>query len=165
MSRHSPFIAATVYEEVSELDDVTIKNAQYLQANNVAVMVGINGKNIDKHFGGKRFGSIIFMFPNCGSRDPVYSHNPNFVLVREFLRSAKSIITDGGLILITAVKSSHYRGRFRLDEAAEFAQLKSYFTIPFYPDDYPAYSHTNTNDDKSAAAEYDQFETWVFNAE
>ena len=109
------------------------------------------------------FDLIVFQFPNVGSREPVYGRNPNHVLVRRFLKSAKKHLTAEGQIAITVVNSSHYDGAFDMDGAAERNDYEIPVAHPFYFADYPGYSHVKTKEDGSSALEKgDEFVTYVF---
>lgn len=104
----------------------------------------------------------MFQFPNAGSREPEYGRNPNFILIRDFFKSAATCVAPNGRILITAVDSPHYQGAFQLEEAAEKTGYRIIGSYPFDQESFPGYSHTNTNDDDSALEKHDEFKTWVF---
>lgn len=128
----------------------------------VSVLNGVDATGLNKTFHQQQFDTIIFQFPNAGSREPNRGHNPNFVLVRRFLKCSVEYLRPNGEIIISVVDSPYYEGRFRIDEAAEYAGIRRFFSIPFFPRDFPSYSHVNTNDDDSALAEHRSFETWIF---
>lgn len=109
-----------------------------------------------------KFDTIIFQFPHAGSREPIRGHNPNFVLVRDFLKSASAQLVYGGKVLITAVDSPYYRGAFQFEEAAKLAGFKEAETYPFDPSDFPGYVHTMAHEDGDALSHHDDFSTWVF---
>jgi len=106
--------------------------------------------------------TIIFQFPNAGSREAEERHNPNFILVRDFLKSAAKCLRPHGKVLISAVDNPYYRGAFQFDDAAETTNFELPRVYPFDPSKFPGYSHINTNDEESAIEKYDQFSTWVF---
>ena len=88
--------------------------------------------------------------------------NPNFILVRDFLKSAAKHLKQNGQVLITSVDSSYYQGAFQFDEAAAAAGFSKPDTYSFDPLKLPGYTHTNTNNTDSAIGEHDRFCTWVF---
>jgi hypothetical protein len=117
---------------------------------------------IDASYKDKKFSTIIFQFPHTGNRDPLYGHNPNFVLIRRFIKSAAYCLEEYGRIMITAVDNSHYRGAFKFEEAAKEAGYKQPEVFSFNLSNFPGYFHTNTNDDDSAVDNYHRFKTWIF---
>ena len=88
-----------------------------------------------------RFETIIFQFPHTGSREPIEGRNPNFILVRGFLMSVKSLLSASGKVVITAVDSPHYRGALAAKEAGFAAPL----VYSFDPKAYLGYEHTMTH--------------------
>lgn len=155
-------MTATTYEKPGVLKDDTVKNAKALRQRDAVVMHGIDAAKLDGVFHREKFDTIVFQFPNVGSREAKYGRNPNYVLVRKFLRSAKDCLKLHGKIVITAVDSPHYEGAFQFEEAAEFAGLTAPESYPFDPSLFSGYAHTNTNDDDSALDEHAKFITWVF---
>lgn len=155
---------ATTYEKPRALSDDAVKNARTLQRCGAVVVHGIDATKLNEAFHREKFDTIIFQFPNVGSRDAKYGRNPNYVLVRKFLRSAKDCLKPGGKVMITAVDSPHYEGAFQFEDAAEFADFKPPESYPFDPSLFSGYVHTNTNDDDSALEEHAKFMTWVFRA-
>lgn len=99
----------------------------------VSILNGVDATHLDKMFPQQQFDTIIFQFPNAGSREPNRGHNPNFVLVRRFLKQAIEFLRHNGEIIISVVDNPYYEGRFRIDEAAEYAGIKHFFSIPFFP--------------------------------
>jgi 25S rRNA (uracil2634-N3)-methyltransferase len=155
-------VTATTYEDERNISDDTQQNAKALRTMGAWVEHGINAMNLEKTFPYQQFDTIVFQFPNVGSRLPVEERNPNFILVRDFLKSADKCLRRDGNILITAVDSPYYQGAFQFDEAAVSAGFKKPVTYPFDPSKLPGYSHTNTNDEGSALDGHDKFCTWVF---
>jgi 25S rRNA (uracil2634-N3)-methyltransferase len=155
-------MTATTYETEESLSAEAQKNATMLRHCGAFVLHGIDATYLEQNFKPNEFETIVFQFPNVGSREAKHGHNPNHVMIRKFLRNATSCLTPSGKILISAVDSPHYQGTFRFDEAAEFAGYETPETFPFDPSMFPGYSHTNTNDDKSALDDHDRFATWIF---
>lgn len=158
-------IMATTFETSGELSPEANTNAQTLKSLGASVVHGINSTKIDEVFHWQRYETIVFQFPHVGSREPVNGRNPNFILVRDFLKSAAHILTDNGVVLISAVDSPHYRGAFQFEEAADEAGFAEPAVYPFEPDNFPGYSHIVTNQDESALDNHDDFSTWVFRLE
>lgn len=109
-------------------------------------MHGVDATHLEKSLRPQEFDTIVFQFPNVGSREAKYGHNPNHVLIRHFLRSAVHYLAPSGKILVSAVDSPHYQGTFQFDEAAAFAGYAAPEAYPFDPARFSGYSHTNTND-------------------
>lgn len=155
-------MTATTYESNKSLSDEGKLNADYLRCGGVIVMHSIDAANLDEVLKTHQFDTIIFQFPNVGSREPKHGHNPNHILVRRFLKSAAQILKPAGTVLISTVDSPHYQGVFQFDEAAKFAGFQEPTTYSFAPEDFPGYSHINTNDDKSAIENHTKFSTFAF---
>jgi 25S rRNA (uracil2634-N3)-methyltransferase len=155
-------ITSTIHENSRDISDDTKAIAQKLSRVGVTILHDVDATHLEKTFSHQQFDTIIFQFPNAGSREPNRGHNPNYVLVRLFLKSAVEHLRKNGEIIVTVVNSSYYYGRFRMDEAAKYAGIKDFYAIPFNQGDFPSYSHVNTNDENSALKEYRSFETWIF---
>jgi len=153
---------ATTFEAQRNLSDETLRNTSLLRCCGVRVIHRVDATRLDQNFKGAEFDTIIFQFPNVGSRDAKYGRNPNHVMIRKFLRSAATILKPSGKILISAVGSPHYQGAFQFDDAAAFAGYETPEAYPFDPSLFPGYSHTNTNDDESALDNHSRFATWIF---
>jgi len=133
-----------------------------LRALGATILHGVNAESLRASLGSWMFDSIIFQFPHVGSREPIEGHNPNFILVRDFLLSAGAQLKRGGQVLITAVDTPHYRGAFQFDEAADIAGFQPPESYPFDPNAFPQYEHTMTHQSGSALDAHDRFRTWVF---
>lgn len=155
-------LVATTYEKNSELSKEAQQNSETLNQSGVSVINGVDATKLEQHFPHGKFDTIVFQFPNAGSREPEYGRNPNYILIRDFLKSVASCLAPNGIILITAVDSLHYQGAFQFEEAAEKAGYSILGSYPFDPESFPGYSHTNTNDDDSALEKHDEFKTWIF---
>lgn len=153
---------ATTYETSQNLSNRAIKNSDYLQWKNAIVLHDVDAMHLEKIFEPSSFDSIIFQFPNVSSRNPKYGHNPNHILIRNFLRSALPYLKEDGKVIITTVDSPYYEGVFQFDEAAKFAEYNAPESHPFDPKQFSGYSHTNTNDEKSAIEDHKRFITRVF---
>ena len=155
-------MTATTFEKERDLNDETMNNARDLKQRGVLVLHDVDATKLEKNLMPYQYDTIIFQFPNVGSRDTKYGRNPNHVLIRSFLRSAAHYLKPSGNIIISAVDSPHYEGAFGFEKAADFAGYDVVETYPFDPSMLPGYSHTNTNDDESALDGHDRFITLVF---
>jgi hypothetical protein len=155
-------MTATTYEKENDISDLTRQNAKSLRAMGARVNHGVDAACLEKLFSWQQFDTIAFQFPNTGSRLPVEERNPNFVLVRDFLKSAAKCLRHDGNVLITAVDSPYYQGAFQFDEAAASAGFRKPVVYSFDPSMLPGYSHMNTSDENSAIEKHDKFCTWVF---
>lgn len=155
-------MTATTYEKEKDLSDETRKNTAYLRRCGALVMHDVDATHLERSLRPQEFDAIVFQFPNVGSRESKYGHNPNHVLIRNFLRSAVHYLAPSGKILVSAVNSPHYHGAFQFEEAAAFAGYQAPEVYSFDPAMFPGYSHVNTNDDESALDDHNRFATWVF---
>lgn len=153
---------ATTFEKEDDLSTEAEANAEKLKARGAFVQHGVNSGKIAGIFAARQFDTIIFQFPHTGSREPVHGHNPNFILVRDFLRNAVQLLSQQGCVLISAVDSPHYRGAFQFEEAADIAGFEEPVSCPFDPSDFPGYEHSMTHRSGSALDNHDDFRTWVF---
>jgi 25S rRNA (uracil2634-N3)-methyltransferase len=108
------------------------------------------------------FDTIIFQFPHTGSRELIEGHNPNYVLARNFIRSASCVLKKNGAIVLTTIDSEFYNGVFRFAEIGQELDLASPIQYKFDPADYSGYVHTMTHEEGSILDEYDRFITWEF---
>ena len=156
-------LVATTFEPERKLSVVARFNAKRLRDLGVSALHGIDATKLSDHFGRTRFRLIAFQFPNVASRRPLYERNPNFVLVRRFLRSAAVSLSENGCIAITVVNSPHYDGAFAMSDAAIWAGISKPHIHPFHVDDHPGYRHGDTEDDgESAISAKDDCQTYVF---
>ena len=156
-------LIASTHESFSELSDEALENVNFLLASGVETLFDVDATNLAKHIGTLKFHNIVFQFPNAGSREPKYGHNPNYILLRKFLKDAKAHIDKTGRVLVSTVDNAYYDGRFRIDDAIKYAELETPVAVPFSPDDYPSYNHVNTVEgEESALSRYKKFSTWVF---
>lgn len=155
-------LIATTYESSSELSDETIENARKLKYAGATVIHNVDATTLHSSFGTMHFDNIVFNFPNIASREPLEDRNPNFILVREFLKSASHQLKNNGKVYISAVDTPHYRGAFSFDEAAELAGFHMPEVYPFDPYEFHGYNHTMTHIDEDALENHNSFATWVF---
>lgn len=155
-------MTATTYEPREDLSDSALENASALSRMGAQVIHGIDATKLKTSFNNATFSTIIFQFPHTGTRDAIRGRTANFILVKEFLHSARQILARPGKVVISTVDSPHYRGSFQFFEAAEKAGFLPPTIHRFDPEAFPGYEHTMTNEDGSALSEHDQFSTWVF---
>ncbi len=155
-------MTATTYEKGRDVSDETSFNAYELKRLGALVLHDVDATKLNKSLRPHEYDTVIFQFPNVGSRDAKYGRNPNHVLIRNFLRSAKEYLAPSGKVIISAVDNPHSDGAFNFEDAAVFANYKVSATYPFDPSMFPGYSHINTNDDESALDGHSRFITWVF---
>ena len=155
-------MTVTTYEDESHLSEFGRHNAATLRRLGASVIPGVDATNLEQRLFYRRFDTIVFQFPNVGSREPDEGRNPNFILVRDFLRSVAKHLQQDGQVLITAVDSPYYHGAFQFDEAAAAGGFSKPDTYLFDLLKLPGYIHTNTNNTDSAIDGHDMFRTWVF---
>ncbi len=161
--RINPFkLTATTFESKNNLSELAKDNALKLKSLGTNVTHGVNASKLHTTFGHNFFDTIVFQFPHTGSREPINGHHPNFVLIRNFLKSAAHQLSSDGKVIITAVDSPHYRGAFQFEKAAKAAGFLPPKEYSFEPSAFPGYTHTMTNEDDSALESHDHFTTWVF---
>lgn len=156
-------LTATTFEHESKLSPASQANGRQLRLMGVGVIYGVDATRLATTFGRAwLFHNIIFQFPNVGSREPVEGHNPNFILIRDFLISAEGQLERNGQVLISAVNSPHYQGAFQFEEAASIAGFLPPEVYPFDPDQFLGYEHTMTHQEGDALGNHDKLSTWVF---
>jgi len=89
-------LTATVFESERSLSDEAIRNAQAIRWVGGRILYDVDATRLDKNFIGQKFDTIIFQFPNVGSRESKYGHTSNHVMIRLFLRSAASYLEKDG---------------------------------------------------------------------
>ena len=112
-------IIATTIENQNEVSDFAKKNINNLKTIGVKVLYKIDATKLEQHFDRGTFETIIFQFPNVGSREPINGKNPNFVLLNDFLKSAKLVLSQNGKAIISVVDSHYYEGIFQIEETRQ----------------------------------------------
>ena len=138
-------MTVTTYEDENHLSKVGQHNALALRRLGASVVSGVDATNLEQRLFYRQFDTIVFQFPNVGSREPEEGRNPNFILVRDFLRSAAKHLRSDGQVLITAVDSAYYHGAFQLDEAAAAAGFSKPDTYSFDPSKLHGYPNCAAN--------------------
>lgn len=134
-------LVASSFESENYLSEGAIANAKKLKTMGATILYGVDATKLSTVFGSWLFDNIIFQFPHVGSRDAIEGHNPNFILVQDFLVSAKSQLQQGGKVIISAVNTPHYRGAFQFEEAAKIAGFKPPEIYKFNLIAFPEYEH------------------------
>ncbi len=155
-------MTATSFEKENDFNEETASNVRDLKRLGTLVLHNVDATRLEKNLRPFRYDAIIFQFPNTGSREAKHGHNPNHILIRNFLRSAAGFLKPSGRVMISAVDTPHYQGAFQFEESAEFSGYEAPEIFPFDPGMFPGYSHTNTNNEKSAIEDHNDFATWVF---
>lgn len=155
-------LTTTTFEYLSELPSEAKENAKQLRSLGTSVLFNVDATKLSSALGWTKFDNIVFQFPHAGSREPVEGHNPNFILIRDFLKSAFHQLMRGGKVLISTVDSPHYRGAFQFEDAASAAGFAPPESYPFDPSRFRGYHHTMTHQEGSALENHDKFVTWVF---
>jgi Domain of unknown function (DUF2431) len=154
-------LTATTYENEHELPSEAKANAIKLKALGVHLRYGLDSSRIGDVFAA-RFDTVVFQFPHAGSREPIHGYNPNFILLRDFLKSAARVLVRDGAVLVSAVDNPHYRGAFQFEKAAAQAGFVPPVSYPFAPSAFHGYNHTMTHQSGSALDHHDNLSTWVF---
>ncbi len=155
-------MAATTFDGQRSLPPEAQDNIDTLEQFGASVFYKIDAINLTNFFHREDFDTIVFQFPNVGSRDPKHGHNPNHVLLRRFLKSGRNLLKPAGKIIVTTVDNPHYDGAFQYDKAAKFSGFHQPERYRFDPEMFPEYSHTNTHNDDSALSNHQNFITLVF---
>ncbi len=69
-------ITATTFEKEKDLSDETIENANLLKRVGAFIIHDVDATKLEASFKPHQFDTIIFQFPNVGSRDTKHGHNP-----------------------------------------------------------------------------------------
>lgn len=155
-------MTATTFDGPRSLPVEAQGNIDTLEQFGVSIFYNIDAMRLTNFFHRKDFDTIVFQFPNVGSRDPKHGHNPNHILLRRFLKSGSSLLKLAGKIIITTVDNPHYEGAFQYDKAAQFVGFNQPERYQFDPEMFPEYSHINTHDNDSALSNHQNFVTLVF---
>lgn len=153
---------ATTFENTRDLSDEARQNSHILKCNRASVLHNVDATKLEQILKPQKFDTIIFQFPNVGSRNPKHGHNPNHVMIRKFLRSAVEYLEPNGQVMISAVDNPHYEGLFKFEEAAKFAGYETPINYPFDLSMFSGYSHVNTKDEDSALDDHHKLVTRVF---
>lgn len=156
------YLTATTFESYSDLGVTALDNQKALIGKSVRVFNGVNGRHIENYFPLEKFETIVFQFPHRGKRPSLNGRNPNFYLIRDFLKSARKHLKTGGCVCITAVDSPHYDGAFNVMDSARIAGYNAPHKYPFTMNLFRGYEHTMTHDDASALRSGQKYSTWVF---
>jgi 25S rRNA (uracil2634-N3)-methyltransferase len=163
MGSNAAKLRAMPYDSRSNLSVVAQHNAAWLSKLGVALLHWVDARRLEERFPFTRFKLVVFQFPNVASRKPIYGRNPNHVLIRRFLRSARFVPANNGRVAVTGIDSPHYDGVFAKSGAAEWVGLSSPQIYPFRMGDHPGNTHSNTQDEnESALVKQDRFQTYVF---
>jgi 25S rRNA (uracil2634-N3)-methyltransferase len=155
-------LTVSVFETHNQLSNEAFLNTIKLKKLGSIVHYNVDSTKLSNKLEWKKFDNIIFQFPHTGSREPIEGRNPNYILVRDFLKSARSHLYPNRKILITTVNSSYYNGIFSFEEAAKKAGFYISSSHPFAPSSFAGYTHTMTNEDESGINEYRKFITHIF---
>lgn len=155
-------MTATTFDVPRSLPAEAQDNIGTIKQLGASIFYNIDAMKLTNFFRHQDFDSIIFQFPNVGSRDPKYGHNPNHILLRRFLKSGRSLLKPDGKIIVTTVDNPHYEGAFKYDKAAQFSGFEPPERYQFDPTMFPEYTHINTHDNDSAISRHQNFVTLVF---
>ena len=102
---------------------------------------GSGGKALKK----VNFDKVVFNFPHVGglTKDVDRQVRHNQELLSGFLNAAKSLLADGGTIVVTLFEGEPYK-RWDLRGLARQAGLSVERSFQFHPGAYPAYRHART---------------------
>jgi hypothetical protein len=113
-------------------------------------------------FAPNAFDTIIFQFPHSGTRQWIDGMHENYILVRDFMISAFKVLKKGGVVVMTVVDSDCYNTMFRFPQLVKDLGVPEPTKYPFYPKDYPEYTHTMTHQEESGIDNYSKFATYEF---
>lgn len=156
-------IVATTFEGQGSVSAERAGNELRLANAGVVVLHNVEATRLGSQFHHK-FQTLVFQFPNTGSRRAVYSQTENHHLIRRFLRSAREVLAFNGVVLITTVDSPHHHGVFDIQGAADKTGFVIESLHPFYRSHWSGYRHQNTLDAGSALRATYKACTWVLKA-
>lgn len=154
-------LIVSVFENKNNLSNEAKQNADKLLRLGIKVIYEVNARNL-KAFKDNIFDIIIFQFPNSGSRIPLWDRNPNFILIKQFLKCARGKISNNGKVAITSVDNSYYDEIFEFESNAKEAGFTKMSKFIFDPKDFQQYKHTMAHNNQSGINKYDKFITRVF---
>lgn len=155
-------VHATDFEKLSDISDKTLATSRELAKFGAIVVFDIDGTKLDQEFPSGFFQTVVFQFPNAGSRASADVFTSNHRLVLNFLCSTSKVLAVGGQIIITIVDNNYYHGVFDLKRAADIAGFKAEKAYSYYRSHYGVYQHSNTKPSNSALQFYRSCTTYVF---
>jgi hypothetical protein len=155
-------LIATIFKKEDEMSKFTLFNSLRLLCLGVKVLYEINTTNLSKTFKNELFDVIIFQFPNVASREPVRGRNPNFILLMEFLISAKYQLNKGGKVIISAIDSPYYKGAFGFEDLYYVRGYEEPLTYKFNPFQIKGYTHMMIHKEESGIERSDKFISLIF---
>ena len=153
-------IIASTHEAERVLSEETKRNAAMLRGLGARGMQGIDATRLEQRFR-RGLRTVVFQFPNVGSRRSVYGGTANHHLMRRFLRSCARVLASDGIVAITTVDSPYYHGLFDVPGAADATAFSVVRVHPFHRSRWNGYSHVNTLDVGSALRASYRACTWV----
>ena len=160
--QYIPSIIASTYEDYSELCNFGKRNVNILKTIGIKTLFNTDATKLHNIWQADIFNTIIFQFPNVGSREPIDGHNPNYILVRDFIGSALKVLKSNWSIIITSVDSNYNNNMFKFEKIAKLYSIKEPIKYVFDPTDYSEYQHMKTHEEESAIEDYKDFATWEF---
>ena len=158
--QNTSLCTTSTYEDYNNLSNSGKLNASILENAGLNVLYNIDATKLNNNFKNNSFDTIIFQFPHTGTRDAIEGLNSNYVLSRNFIISATSLLKENGVILITIVDNDFYNNIFKFEELATDLNINSFIKYQFNPDDYPEYRHSMTHQEDSGIEDYSKFATW-----
>ena len=153
-------IIASTFEAERVLSEDARRNTATLRDLGARVLHGVDATRLESRFR-RGLRTIVFQFPNSGSRRSVYGGTANHHLMRRFLRSCDRVLASGGVVAITTVDSQYYHGLFDVPGAADAAAFSVLSVHLFHRSHWNGYSHVNTLDVGSALRASYRACTWV----
>ena len=159
-AKHGTSIVATTHEAVDAITEATKRNRAALHRLGANVLHGVNATSLGERL---QLGwhTIVFQFPNAGSRRSVHGGTANHHLIRRFLRSCRKVLSSDGSVAVSTVDSAYYHGVFDVPRAAEATGFAINAVHPFYRTQWDGYGHTNTLDVGSALRASYRVCTWI----
>lgn len=155
-------IYATSLAKLNDVPDGVLDTSRALTKAGAVVVFNVDGTKLDRNFPSRFFSTIVFQFPNAGSRASSNGFTASHQLVCAFLRSAETVLAINGKIAITIVDTNYYHGVFDLKRAADLAGFIVESAHPFYRSHFAGYQHSNTGVTASALQAYRSCTTYVF---
>jgi hypothetical protein len=155
-------IYATCQAKLTDVSDGVLSVSQALTKAGAFVGFSVDGTKLYRNFPSRFLSTIVFQFPNAGSRASSNGLTTSHQLICAFLRSAETVLAIGGQIVITIVDTHYYHGVFDLKRAADLAGFKVESAHPFYRSHYAGYQHSNSGPTPSALQAYRSCTTYVF---
>jgi hypothetical protein len=147
---------------VADVPDKTLETSRAFTKTGVKVEFGVDGTRLNQKLPSGFFETVVFQFPDAGSRASADKFTANHQLICHFLKSADKVLALNGQFIITILGTTCNYGVFDLKRAADLSSFEVECAQPFYRSHFEGCNHSNTWLTDSALQAYRSCTTYVF---